>query len=59
MIAGGITLAYGIALWMDWQRPYWAGLAVAMIGLSTMGESLFKGLQRLTGTVVASSSPLC
>lgn len=53
MIAGGITLAYGIALWMDWQRPYWAGLAVAMIGLSTMGESLFKGLQRLTGTVVA------
>ncbi|MFV0369663.1 MAG: FUSC family protein [Hyphomicrobiaceae bacterium] len=53
MIAGGITLAYGIALWMNWQRPYWAGLAVVMIGLSTMGESIFKGLQRLTGTAVA------
>lgn len=53
MIAGGITLAYGIALWMDWQRPYWAGLSVAMIGLSTMGESIFKGLQRLAGTAVA------
>lgn len=52
-IAGGITLAYGIALWMDWQRPYWAGLAVAMIGLSTIGESIFKGLQRLAGTAVA------
>ncbi|MCB1526076.1 MAG: FUSC family protein [Hyphomicrobiaceae bacterium] len=53
IIAGGITLAYGIALWMNWERPYWAGLAVAMIGLSTMGESIFKALQRLTGTAVA------
>ncbi|MFV0295019.1 MAG: FUSC family protein, partial [Hyphomicrobiaceae bacterium] len=46
------TLAYGVALSMDWQRPYWAGLAIAVVGLSTFGESLFKGIQRLAGTVV-------
>lgn len=52
-VAGAIVLAFGIALSLDWQRPYWAGLAVVVIALPTMGESVFKGLQRLAGTAVA------
>lgn len=52
-IATAITVAYALALSWGWERPYWAGFAVAMIGLSTIGESVFKGLQRLAGTGVA------
>jgi len=29
-----MTIAYGIALSMDWEKPYWAGFAVAMISLA-------------------------
>jgi len=38
-----MTIAYGIALSMDWDRPYWAGFAVAFISLATIGQSLNKG----------------
>ena len=48
-----MTIAYGIALSMDWDRPYWAGFAVAMISLSTIGQSLNKGAMRMLGTLVA------
>lgn len=48
-----MVLAYGISLAMDWQNPYWAGLAVALCGLSTTGESLLKGLLRVAGTCLA------
>lgn len=46
-----MVLAYGVALSMDWKNPYWAGLAVAFCSLSTVGESLNKGLLRLSGTL--------
>ena len=45
-----MVLAYGIALSMDWDNAYWAGLSVALCTLSTLGESLNKGLLRLSGT---------
>jgi len=48
-----MTIAYGIALSMDWDRPYWAGFAVAFISLSTIGQSLNKGAMRMLGTLVA------
>jgi len=48
-----MTIAYGIALSMDWDRPYWAGFAVAFISLSTIGQSLNKGALRMLGTLVA------
>ena len=48
-----MTIAYGIALSMDWDRPYWAGFAVAFISLSTVGQSLNKGALRMLGTLVA------
>src|SRR5215471_13189207 len=47
-----MVLAYGVALSMDWDNPHWAGFAVAFCGLSTVGESLNKGLLRLCGTLL-------
>ena len=35
-----MTIAYGIALSMDWDNPYWAGFAVAFVSLSTIGMSM-------------------
>src|SRR5262252_504604 len=47
-----VVLAYGVALSMDWEKPYWAAFTVAFCGLSTVGESLNKGLLRLSGTLL-------
>ena len=44
-------LVYGIALKISWLNPYWAGFAVAMISLATIGQSLHKGLLRIAGTI--------
>ena len=48
-----MTIAYGVALSMDWPNPHWAGFAVAFISLSTVGQSLNKGLMRMAGTLLA------
>src|SRR5215510_263162 len=53
-----MVLAYGVALSMDWDNPYWAGFAVAFCSLSTVGESLNKGLLRLSGTLLGSLAAL-
>jgi uncharacterized membrane protein YccC len=53
-----MAIAYGIALYMDWEKPYWAGFAVAMISLSTAGQSLNKGAMRMLGTLVAATAVL-
>jgi len=45
-----VVLAYGVALSMDWEKPYWAAFTVAFCSLATVGESLNKGLLRLSGT---------
>ena len=33
-----MTIAYGIALSMEWDKPMWAGFAVAFVSLSTVGH---------------------
>lgn len=48
-----MTIAYGIALSMDWDNPKWAGVAVAVISLATVGQSLNKATLRILGTLVA------
>ena len=48
-----MTIAYGVALAMDWDNPSWAGVAVAVISLATVGQSLNKGVLRIFGTLVA------
>src|SRR5215469_8026151 len=45
-----MVLAYGVALSMDWDNADWAAFSVAFCTLSTVGESLNKGLLRLSGT---------
>ena len=54
----GVVIAYGISLGMGWENPYWAGFAVAMISLSTAGQSLNKGAMRMLGTLVAATAAL-
>src|SRR5215475_648827 len=49
-----MVLAYGVALSVDWDHAYWAGFSVAFCSLSTFGESLNKGLLRLSGTFLGS-----
>jgi uncharacterized membrane protein YccC len=48
-----MTIAYGIALSMDWDKPMWAGFAVAFVSLATVGQSLNKAALRMLGTLVA------
>ena len=33
-VALAMAIAYSISLSMDWDRPYWAGFAVAFVSLS-------------------------
>jgi len=48
-----MTIAYGIALQMDWDKPVWAGFAVAFVSLATVGQSFNKAALRMFGTLVA------
>lgn len=48
-----MTIAYYLALSMNWPNPHWAGFAVAVISLSTIGQSLNKGIMRMAGTLLA------
>jgi len=51
-VALAMTIAYGIALSMDWDKPYWAGFAVAFVSLATVGQSLNKAGMRVLGTLI-------
>jgi uncharacterized membrane protein YccC len=53
-----VVLAYGVALSMDWEHAYWAAFAVAFCTLSTVGESLNKGLLRLSGTFLGGAAAI-
>jgi len=48
-----MAIAFGIALSLNWEKPYWAGLAVAMCSLGGVGDSLNKSLLRIFGTFCA------
>ena len=53
-----MAISYGIALQLGWDKPSWAGMAVAMISLSTAGQSLNKGAMRMLGTLVGFAAAL-
>ena len=53
-----MAISYGIAMQLGWENPKWAGFAVAMISLSTAGQSLNKGAMRMLGTLVAVAAAL-
>ena len=48
-----MVIAYGIALYMDWDKAYWAAYAVAFCSLATIGQSLNKAALRMVGTLMA------
>ena len=52
-LALAIVLAYWITLYMDWGKPYWAGISIVACSLTSLGESINKGLLRLGGTCLA------
>ena len=52
-VALAMTIAYGISLSQDWDRPYWAGFAVAFVSLASIGQSMNKAALRMFGTLVA------
>ncbi len=49
-----VVIAYAIAFYMDWDKPIWAGYTAASISLDGTGQSIQKGLNRITGAVVGS-----
>ena len=53
-----MTLAYGVALWMDWDRAYWAAFAVAACSLGSVGASLNQAAMRMFGTLLAGAVAL-
>ena len=50
-VALAFTLAYLIALKINWMNPQWAGFAVAMCIFNTAGQSLRKMFLRIAGTI--------
>ena len=52
-LALAMVITYGIALSMDWEKPFWAALSVAFCSLATAGESINRGIHRIAGTLIA------
>ena len=53
-----MTVAYAIALQLEWESPFWAGLSVAFCSLATFGQSLNQGVTRVAGTILACAAAL-
>jgi uncharacterized membrane protein YccC len=53
-----MVIAYYISLSMGWSHSHWAGLAVALCMLDTVGDSVNKGALRIFGTFAAGSVAL-
>ncbi len=53
-----IVIAICLALWFQWEKPYWAAIAVAVMALNeSFAHSINKGHNRLLGTSLASVMP--
>ena len=49
-----VVIAYAVALYMDWDKPIWAGWTAASVSLDATGQSIQKGLNRIAGALVGS-----
>ncbi|WP_435249558.1 FUSC family protein [Vibrio sp. nBUS_14] len=48
-----IVIAICLALWFQWEKPYWAAIAVAVMALNeSFAHSIHKGYNRLMGTLL-------
>ncbi|MEX2962275.1 FUSC family protein [Microbulbifer sp. TYP-18] len=52
-VAGALTIVYGVALGLDWDKPYWAGFAVVVCSQINLGQSINRAFMRIGGTIVA------
>nr|WP_255441535.1 MULTISPECIES: FUSC family protein [unclassified Synechococcus] len=52
-LALAMVMAYAVALSMDWQKPFWAGISVTVLSLDSAGQSLLKSILRIVGTLAA------
>lgn len=48
-----MVVSYAIAMSMNWEKPFWAGLSVAFCSMATAGDSIRKGVLRVVGTFLA------
>jgi uncharacterized membrane protein YccC len=53
-----MSMAYGLSLWFGWDKPMWAGFAVAFVSLTTIGQSFNKAMLRMAGTLVGAVASL-
>ncbi len=53
-----MAVTYGIALQLEWESPFWAGLSVAFCSAATFGQSLNSGVTRVGGTILACAAAL-
>ncbi len=53
-----ITVAFGLAFWWNLDKPFWAGFSALVVSLSTLGQSIQKGLLRMVGTVTGAVAGL-
>lgn len=53
-----MTITYAIALEMGWDKPFWAGFAVAFCSLATIGQSFNKAVFRMSGTLLGAVAAL-
>ncbi|MEZ8888889.1 FUSC family protein [Vibrio sp. 10N.247.311.14] len=52
-VALSIVIAICLALWLGWEKPYWAAIAVAVMALNeSFAHSINKGHNRLMGTLL-------
>ncbi|MFA0552708.1 FUSC family protein [Vibrio lentus] len=52
-VALSIVIAICLALWFQWEKPYWAAIAVAVMALNeSFAHSINKGHNRLMGTLL-------
>ncbi|OEF81252.1 FUSC family protein [Vibrio breoganii] len=55
-VALAISVSIVLALWFGWEKPYWAGITVAVVAANeTYSHSVRKGRNRLMGTLLGIS----
>ncbi len=53
-----MVIVFAIAFLFGWDKPEWAGIAVAMVSLPGIGQSLNKGARRIAGTLLGAMAGL-
>lgn len=53
-----MSIACGLAMGFGWAQPIWACLAVAVVSMPTVGESINKSIHRLFGTALGAGIAL-